>query len=55
MHPAEITVFNASDLVGENTLDEPEKFVPKTTSESIDLDGYKVTIAPKTFMLYKIQ
>ena len=55
VHPAEITVFNASDLVGENTLDEPEKFVPKTTSESIDLDGYKVTIAPKTFMLYKIQ
>ena len=54
-HPAALCVFSANDINGENTLDEPEKFVPKSSTLTLDASDCNIIIEPKTFMLYKIQ
>jgi len=54
-HPAELTTFHASDLVGENTLDEPEKYVPQTSSVTLDASNCNISVPAKTFVMYKIQ
>ena len=54
-HETEIITYNAADLDGENTLDEPTKYVPQSITTTLDVANANVKIAPRTFALYKIK
>jgi alpha-L-arabinofuranosidase len=51
----EAVSFHSDDPDAENTLDEPFKIVPE--SSSLDFEGktLEATVAPKTFMVYVIK
>jgi len=50
-----VTTFHADDLDGENTLDEPTKYVPTTASLQFSAPNATVTVGAKTFAMYKIR
>lgn len=54
-HAATVTTFHADDLDGENTLDEPTKYVPSTQEIQLSAPAASVTVGAKTFAMYKIQ
>jgi len=54
-HAASVTTFHADDLDGENTLDEPTKYVPSTQEIQLSAPTASVTVGAKTFAMYKIQ
>lgn len=47
-------VFSADNLDGENTLDEPTKYVPVKKDFSSNSPSFDVTVTPMTFALYKV-
>lgn len=54
-HECSVTTFHADDMDGENSLDEPTKYVPTTESLQISAPNATMTIGAKTFAMYKIQ
>ncbi len=55
-HAATVTIYSADNMDGENTLDNPTKYVPKTNG-GISISGgtYSLNVPAKTFALYKIK
>ncbi len=51
---ATITSFTADKLEGENTLDAPTKYVPKTSTTTISAPTLSGSVPAKTFVMYKI-
>lgn len=51
----EAVSFHSDDPDAENTLDEPYKIVPETSSLDFTGKALEVTVAPKTFMVYVIK
>lgn len=54
-HSATVTTFHADDMDGENTLEEPTKYVPSTETVQMSAPNATVTVGAKTFAMYKIQ
>ncbi len=54
-HSAELITFHSDAPESENTLDEPTKIVPKTTTVNVNAPSYATSIPAKTFALYKIK
>lgn len=54
-HAATLTTYHADDLDGENTLDEPTKYVPVTSDVTLSAPQASVTVGAKTMAMYKIQ
>jgi alpha-L-arabinofuranosidase len=50
----EAVTFHSDDMDAENTLDNPYRIVPKTSSLDFEGRTLEVTVAPKTFMVYVI-
>ncbi len=53
-HTAKLTTYSADDMDGENTLDEPTKYIPQTNDLAVQAPAYSATIAAKTFVMLKI-
>lgn len=54
-HAATVTTYNADNLDGDNTLDEPEKYVPQTKELQVEGASLNVNVPAKTFAMYKIK
>ena len=54
-HEATITTFSADNMDGENTLDQPEKYVPKTSGTTVNGNTVDTSIPAKTFVMYTIK
>ena len=54
-YDATLTAYSADNMDGENTLDQPTKYVPKTTSMKIEGNTYTTTVPAKTFYMFKIK
>lgn len=52
---AEVTTFGADNMDGENTLDNPTMYTPKTNTVSFDSPSFKVSIPAKTFVMYRVK
>ena len=48
------TSYSADNMDGDNSLDNPEKYVPKTSELTVNGNTMNVSIPAKTFMMYKI-
>jgi alpha-L-arabinofuranosidase len=51
---ATLTSFTADKLEGENTLDAPTKYVPKTSNITVSAPTLTGSVPAKTFVMYKI-
>lgn len=51
----ETVSYHSDDIYAENTLDEPERIVPVTSSFDFEGRVMDVTVSPKTFMVYVLQ
>ena len=51
---AEQTVFSADNMDGENTLDEPTKYVPQVKNVEFDSSTFTVSVAPMSFAMYNV-
>jgi alpha-L-arabinofuranosidase len=54
-HETQLITFHSDNLDAENTLDEPTKIVPKTSSLTINAPAQSITIPARTFHIYKIK
>ena len=54
-HETQLITFHSDNLDAENTLDEPTKIVPQTSSLVIGTPTQKVTVPARTFHIYKIK
>ncbi len=54
-HAATLTTYHADDMDGENTLDQPERYVPQTTAVTVSAPTLGISVPGKTFVMYKIQ
>lgn len=54
-HAATLTTYHADDMDGENTLDQPERYVPQTTAVTVSTPTLGISVPGKTFVMYKIQ
>ena len=54
-HSGSVTTFHADELEGENTLDQPHRYEPKTQNLTITAPTHDVTIPAKTFAVYKVE
>ncbi len=54
-HEGSLTTYSADNLDGENTLDEPTKYVPQTKAITVQGATLDVTVAPKSFAMYKVK
>lgn len=54
-HTAQLISLHSDDLTAENTLDEPEKIVPHTSSLSITAPAQDITVPARTFHIYRIK
>ena len=50
-----LTTYSADNLDGENTLDNPTKYVPQTKPITIEGTSLEVNIPAKSFAMYKIK
>ena len=50
-----LTTYSSDNLDGENTLDNPTKYVPQTKEITVEGTTINVNIAPKSFAMYKIK
>ena len=53
-YAATLTTYTADNMDGENTLDNPTKYVPTTAELTVSAPSFTATIGPKTFVMYKI-
>ena len=54
-HAAQLISFHSDNLNGENTLDEPTKILPQTSSLTVAAPSQNVTVPARTFYIYKIK
>ena len=54
-HDAQLITFHSDDLTAENTLDNPEKIVPQTSSLTVDAPSQNISIPARTFQVLKIK
>ena len=54
-HDAQLITFHSDELTAENTLDEPQKIVPQTTSLKVSAPSQNITVPARTFQVYKIK
>ena len=54
-HETQLITFHSDNLDAENTLDEPTKIVPQTSSLVIGTPTQKVIVPARTFHIYKIK
>ena len=54
-HETQLITFHSDNLDAENTLDEPTKIVPQTSSLVMETPTQKVTVPARTFHIYKIK
>jgi alpha-L-arabinofuranosidase len=54
-HAGSLTTYSSDNLDGENTLDNPTKYVPQTKEITVEGTTINVNIAPKSFAMYKIK
>ena len=52
-HKGKLITFHADNLDGENTLDEPHKYEPKTTDVTVSAPSYSLSVPAKTFVIYQ--
>ena len=52
-HAGKLISFHADNLDGENTIEEPHKYEPKTTSVTVTAPTYALTVPAKTFVIYQ--
>ena len=55
VHATEVITFHSDNLTAENTLDEPTKIIPRTSSHTLETPAQKVTVPAHTFNVYKIK
>ena len=48
------TSYSADNMDGDNSLDNPEKYVPETSELTVNGNTMNVSVPAKTFMMYKI-
>ncbi len=53
-HKGKLITFHTDNLDGENTLDEPHKYEPKTTEITVSAPSYSLSVPAKTFVIYQI-
>ena len=54
-HAAQLITFHSDELTAENTIEEPQKIVPKTSSLTVTAPVQNVTVPARTFYIYKIK
>ena len=54
-HDAQLIVFHSDNLTAENTLEEPGKIIPQTSSLTLETPAPKVTVPARTFHILKIK
>ena len=54
-HETQLITFHSDNLDAENTLDEPTKIVPQTSSLVMETPTQKVIVPARTFHIYKIK
>lgn len=52
-HKGKLITFHADNLDGENTLDEPHKYEPKTSDVTVSAPSYSLSVPAKTFVIYQ--
>jgi alpha-L-arabinofuranosidase len=55
VHATEVITFHSDNLTAENTLEEPTKIIPRTSSHTLETPAQKVTVPAHTFNVYKIK
>ena len=54
-HATRLITFHSDNLTAENTLEEPEKITPQTSSMTVNAPQQSVTVPARTFYIYKIK
>ena len=54
-HQAQLITFHSDDINAENTLDEPTKIVPVTSTLTVTAPAQDITVPAHTFYIYKIK
>ncbi len=54
-YAATLTTYTADNMDGENTLDEPTKYVPTTSPLTVNAPALPLTVGAKSFVMVKIQ
>ena len=54
-HATQLITFHSDNLTAENTLEEPEKITPQTSSMTVNAPQQSVTVPVRTFYIYKIK
>ena len=54
-HATQLITFHSDNLTAENTLEEPEKITPQTSSMTVNAPQQSVTVPARTFYIYKIK
>ena len=54
-HATQLITFHSDNLTAENTLEEPEKIIPQTSSMTVNAPQQSVTVPARTFYIYKIK
>ena len=54
-HATQLITFHSDNLTAENTLEEPTKIVPQTSSMTVTAPLQNVTVPARTFYIYKIK
>ena len=52
-HNAQLIFFHNDNLTAENTLEEPEKIIPRTMSITVNAPAQNVSVPARTFCMYK--
>ena len=54
-YSAQLISLHSDDLTAENTLDNPTKIVPQTSSLSVTAPAQEISVPARTFYIYRIQ
>ncbi len=54
-HAATLTTYGADDMDGENTLDNPTKYVPATSETTVEAPVLNGSVGAKSIVMYKIK
>lgn len=55
LYTGEVVTYSADNIEGENTLENPTRYVPQSATISIEAPTVKVNVAAKSFAMYKIK
>ena len=54
-YSAQLISLHSDDLTAENTLDNPTKIVPQTSSLSVTAPAQEISVPARTFYIYRIK